>query len=134
VLTGHRSSPVVHLPLILGMLRKLDVAAIIDGMLPLHPAHVLSGGRSVEALILASLDGHHALDKVGSRLEERGMFPLLQTGLERTALDDYRLGQALDALVATNLNWVFGAVTRRALEVYAIPTPRLHQDTTTITL
>jgi hypothetical protein len=31
-------------------------------------------------LVLAILDGHHALDKVGSRLEERGMLPLLQAG------------------------------------------------------
>jgi transposase len=44
------------------------------------------------------------------------------------------LGQILDALFAANLNWVFGAVARHALEVYAIPTPWLHQDTTTITL
>ena len=62
------------------------------------------------------------------------MVPLLQSGLERTALHDYRLGQILDALFAANLNRVFGAVALRALEVYAIPTPWLHQDTTTITL
>ena len=91
-ITVHRISPVAHLPLILGMLRKLDVAAIIDGMLPPNPAHVLSGGRGVEALILAILDGHHALYKVGSRLEERGMVPLLQSGLDRTALHDYLVG------------------------------------------
>jgi len=110
------------------------IAAIIDGLLPPNPAHVLSGGRGVEALILAILDGHHALYKVGARLEERGMLPLLQPGLECTALHDYRLGQILDALFAANLNRVFGAVALRALEVYAIPTPWLHQDTTTITL
>jgi len=60
----------------------------MDGRLPLHPAHVLAGGRGVEALMLAILDGHHALDKGGSRLEERGMCPLRQSGLERTALKD----------------------------------------------
>jgi len=62
-ITVYRISPVAHLPLILGMLRKLEVAAIIDGLLPSNPAHVLSGGRGVEALILAILDGHHALYK-----------------------------------------------------------------------
>jgi transposase len=133
-ITVHRISPVAHLPLILGMLRKLDVAGIIDGLLPPNPAHVLASGRGVEALILAILDGHHALYKVGSRLEERGMVPLLQSGLDRTALHDYRLGQILDALFAANLNRVFGAVALRALEVYAISTPWLHQDTTTLTL
>src|SRR5262249_22426435 len=46
----------------------------------------------------------------------------------------YRLGHILDALFAANLNTVFGAVALKALEVYAIPTPWLHQDTTTIAL
>jgi len=132
--TVHRISPVAHLPLILGVLRKLDVAGIIDAFCPPHPANMLSCGRGVEALVLAILDGHHALYKVGARMEERGMLRLLQPGLERTALHDYRLGQILDALFAANLNRVFGALALRALEVYAIPSPWLHQDTTTITL
>ena len=127
-------SPVAHLPLVLGVVRKLQVAAVIDTFCPPHPANVLSCGRGVEALLLAILDGHHALYKVGARLEERGMLSLLQSGLTSTALNDYRLGQILDALFAANLHRVFGAVALKALEVYAIPTPWLHQDTTTITL
>lgn len=126
--------PVAHLPLILGVLRKLEVATIVDALLPPHPDNVLSCGRGVEALLLAILDGHHALYKVGTRLEERGMIPLLQAGLTSLSLNDYRLGQILDALFATNLNQVFGALALNALKVYAIPTPWLHQDTTTITL
>ncbi len=66
-------SPVAHLPLILGMLRKLEVAALIDEVIPPHPNHVISCGMGVEALVLAILDGDHALYKVGSRLEDRGM-------------------------------------------------------------
>jgi hypothetical protein len=82
--------PVAHLPLVLGVLRRLEVAAAIDRLIPLHPAHVLSGGRGVEALVLAILDGDHALYKVGRRLEERGMVALLQPGLTRASLNDYR--------------------------------------------
>jgi hypothetical protein len=130
----HQISPVAHLPLVLGVVRKLNMAAIIDTFCPPHPANVLSCGRGGEALLLAILDGHHALYKVGARLEERGMLPLLQPGLLSTALNDDRLGQILDALFAANLNRVFGAMALKALEVYAIPTPWLHQDTTTITL
>src|SRR5712692_2375414 len=126
--------PVAHLPLVLGVLRRLEVATVIDRLIPPHPAHGLSCGRGVEALVLAILDGQHALYKVGRRLEERGMVALLQPGLTRAALNDYRLGHILDALFAANLNKVFGAVALTALEVYAIPTPWLHQDTTTITL
>src|ERR671926_1152216 len=127
-------SPVAHLPLVLGVIRKLQVAALIDTFCPPPPANVLSGGRGVEALLLAILDGHHALYKVGARLEERGLLPLLQPGLARASLHDYRLGQILDALFAANLNRVFGAIALNALAVYAIPTPWLHQDTTAIAL
>ena len=126
--------PIAHLPLVLGVLRRLEVATVIDDLIPPHPGHELATGRGVEALVLAILDGHHALYKVGQRLEERGMMALLQPGLTRASLHDYRLGHILDALFAANLNKVFSALALKALEVYAIPTPWLHQDTTTIAL
>jgi uncharacterized protein DUF4277 len=75
-----QSHPIAHLPLVLGVLRRLEVATVIDRLIPPHPAHGLSCGRGVEALVLAMLDGHHALYKVGKRLEERGMVALLQPG------------------------------------------------------
>ena len=106
--------PVAHLPFILGVLRRLEVATLLARLIPPHPAHGLSCGRGGEALVLAILDGHHALYKVGKRLEERGMVPLLQPGLTRTALNDYRLGHILDALLAANLNQVLSAVALKA--------------------
>jgi hypothetical protein len=62
------------------------------------------------------------------------MVALWQPGLRRAALNDYRLGHIRDALCAANLNTVCSAVARKALEVYAIPTPWLPQDTTTLAL
>jgi hypothetical protein len=53
--------PMAHLPLGLGVVRRLAVATVIDRLLPPHPAHVLSTGRGVKALVLAILDGEHAL-------------------------------------------------------------------------
>jgi Domain of unknown function (DUF4277) len=82
--------PVAHWPLVLGVLRRLEVATVIDRRLPPHPAPGLSGGRGAEAMVLAILDGHHALYKVGKRLEERGLFARLQPGLTRAALHDDR--------------------------------------------
>src|SRR5919201_859340 len=133
-MTVQQIHPVAHFPLVLVVLRRLEVATVIDRLIPPHPGHRLSCGRGVEALVLAILDGHHALYKVGQRLEERGMLALLQPGLTRASLHDYRLGHILDALFAANLNKVFSALALQALEVYAIPTPWLHQDTTTIAL
>jgi len=126
--------PVAQLPLVLGVLRRLEVASLLDHLIPPHPAHVLSTGHGGEALGLAILDGDHALYKVGQRLTERGMVALLQPDLTRAALHDYRLGHILDALFAANLNTVLSAVALQALAVYALPTPWLHQDTTTMAL
>jgi len=53
--------PVAPLPLVLGVVRKLNGAALIETFCPPPPAHSLSCGRGVEALLLAILDGHHAL-------------------------------------------------------------------------
>jgi transposase len=130
----HQSSPVAHVPLVLGGIRQRNVAALIDTFCPPHPAHVLSCGRGVEALLLVILDGHHALSKVGARLEERGMVALLQPGLTRVSLHDDRLGQILEALFAANLHRVLGAIALHAREVYAMATLWLQQDTTTMTL
>jgi transposase len=59
---------------------------------------------------------------------------LLQPGLTRAALHEYRFGHILDALFAANLNTLFGVLALQALEVCAIPTPWLPQDTTTMAL
>ena len=115
--------PIAHLPLILGVLRRLEVASVVDSLIPPHPEHGLSTGRGGEALVLAILDGDHALYKVGQRLEERGMIPLLRPGLTRASLHDYRFGRILDALFVANLNKLLSAIALKALEVYALPTP-----------
>ena len=127
-----RVAPVAHLPLVLGVLRKLEIATLIDAMIVPHPDQVVSAGRAVEALVLSILDGHHALYKVGRRLDERGMLPLLQPGLAPQSLHDSRLGQTLDALYDAHLHTVFSAIALRALDIYRIGTPWIHQDTTTI--
>src|SRR5262245_12737614 len=125
--------PVAHLPVVLGVVRKLNIAALIDTFCPPHPAPVLSCGRGVEALLLAILDGPHALSKVGARLEERGLLPLLQDGLDRAWLPAYRRALMLEALFPAQLSRGLGATALNALEVSALATPWLHQDTTTIT-
>jgi hypothetical protein len=60
-MTVQQIHPVAHLPWVLGVLRRLEVATLIDDLIPPHPAHGLSCGRGVEAWVLAILDGHHAL-------------------------------------------------------------------------
>jgi len=109
--------PVAQVPWVLGVLRRLEVATMIDHRIPPHPAHGRSCGRGVAALVLAMLEGHHALSQVGKRLEERGMVALLQPGLTRASLPDDRWGPIRDALFAAHLNQGLSAVALKALEV-----------------
>jgi len=60
-LNGQQMRPVAHPPLILGILRRLAGATRIDRLIPPHPAHVVACGPGGAALVLASLDGQHAL-------------------------------------------------------------------------
>ena len=126
--------PLAPLPLGLGVLRRLELTSLLADLLPPHPAQVLSTGRGTEALVWAILDGDHALYKGGPRLDERGMVARLQPGLTRAALPDDRFGQMRAALCAAHLNKVLSAIALKALAVYAIPTPWLHRDTTTMAL
>ena len=71
-MTVQQMHPVAHMPVVLGILRRLEVATLVDGLIPPHPAHGLSCGRGGAALGLAMLDGQHALSKVGKRREDAG--------------------------------------------------------------
>jgi hypothetical protein len=99
------------------MWRKVEVATVLDPWLSLHPDPIVSCGRGGEALVLAILDGSQVLYKVGQRREERGMVPRLQAGLQHESLKDYRLGQLVDTLCATNLHQGFHVLARTALPV-----------------
>ena len=91
-MAGQQMQLVAHCPLVLGGLRRLEVAPVCDRLLPPHPAHTLSCRCGVEALGLALLDGDQAFYKVGQRLAERGREALLQPGVRRTSLPECHFG------------------------------------------
>jgi hypothetical protein len=133
-LTMPQISPVAHWPWVLGGVRQRNVAALIATFCPPPPAHLRSGGRGVEALLLAMLDGQHALSQGGARLEARGRFPRLQPGRARASRHADRLGQRREALLAAQRKRVCGASARTALEGAALSTPWRPQATTPLTL
>jgi hypothetical protein len=47
----------------LGMLQRLEIATVIDHLLPLYPASVLLWRRVVAVDVLTIVDGHDALYK-----------------------------------------------------------------------
>ena len=68
------SSPVAHVPVVLGGVRTRNGAARRATCGPPHPAHVLACGRGVAARLLALRDGPQALEKVGAFSVKRRKF------------------------------------------------------------
>lgn len=120
--------PIAHLPFGLGGLRRLEVAPMLDGLLP-PPRRM--GSRGGAALGRALLDGLHTLSQVGRRLAEHGRVALGPPGLPRAALPDDRWGPSLEALGAAHLPPGLRAVALKTRAVSALPTPGRPQDPTT---
>ena len=100
VIAVQQIRPIAHLPLILGVLRRLEVATLVDSLIPLHPEHVVAAGRRVEALVLAMLDGDHVLYEVGHRLEERAHCRNFKTRSQT------RLARANDRLWSSSVQYI----------------------------
>src|SRR5919206_203894 len=110
-LTIQQISPVAHLPLVLGVVRKLNVAALIDTFCPPHPAHILSCDRGVEALLLAILDGHDALNQVLLSLGVSSDGLPLRVGIrDGNTSDSIETPVAIEECLALGLDGVRGIV------------------------
>jgi Domain of unknown function (DUF4277) len=134
VLAVQQIAPIAHLPLLLGVVRRLAVATVMDRRIPPPPAPARSTGCGVAALVLALLDGPHARSKVEPRLAARGLRLWLQPGLTRGSLHEARLGHSLAALFAANLQKVVSALALKALAGSASPPPGWPQDPTPLAL
>src|SRR5437016_5971775 len=95
--------PVAHVPLVLGVLRRLEVATVIDHLIPPHPAHGLSCGRGVEAMVLAILDGRPGRYKGGG-------VPLRLGVRDGNRSDSVETPVAIEACLALGLEGVRGIV------------------------
>src|SRR5262249_38375105 len=110
----------------------LEVAPLLEGRIPPHPAHGRSWGRGGAALVRAMLDEPHARSKVGKRLAARGRVTRLQPGLTRAARHEDRVGHLRAALGAAHRPQGVSAVARTAREVSAIAPPWRPQAPTTM--
>src|SRR5919206_86069 len=109
--TIQQISPVAHLPLVLGVIRKLNVATLIETFCPPHPAHVLSCGRGAEALLLAIQDGRDDLKQVLLSLGVSGEGLPLRLGVrDGNTRDSTETPVAIDECLALGLEGVRGIV------------------------
>lgn len=129
---GRLEKQLGSLPVIAEFSRRLDIAGIVDRACPMRELFgSLSHGQVIEALIANRLTSPKAM--VGVADWAHGWAVDEVYGIDPDALNDDRLGRALDAL-AGQVDQVVGSVGAATIDVFGIDVTQLHWDMTSISL
>jgi len=123
------------LPVVAEFSRRLDIAGIVDRLCPVRDVAILSHGL-IEALVANRLTSPAPLLRVEDWAREWAAREWAATevfGIDAGALNDDRIGRALDA-VAPHLDEIVGSVGAGAISGFGIDVSRLHWDMTSISL
>lgn len=117
------------LPLVVPVLRRLELQGIVDRACPMRGRARLTHGEAIAALVANRLTSPRPLYDVQGWAETYAAGAWL--GTPPALLNDDRLGRALDAL-ADHLDEVSGALGMAAIAVYGVEAARLHWDFTSV--
>lgn len=130
--------PVVRREKVLGSLsviarfcERLDVRGIVDRACPVRDVAIATHGQVIEALIANRLTSPRPLVHVHRWAAEWAAEEVF--GVEPLALNDDRIGRALDT-IAPELAGIVGSVGARAIGEFGIDVARLHWDMTSMSL
>lgn len=126
----HRLGP--H-PIIQHFLDELGVARILDKHIHSSRDGVLSHGTAIAVLVHNVLLSRDPLYRLGEWMEGIEPQALGLSALEKGAINDDRMGRALDQLYEFGGRGVFFQLALRAIKLYQIETQRIHFDTTSLT-
>lgn len=119
------------LPVVARFCERLDIGGIIDRACPIRDVAIISHGRVIETLIANRLTSPAPLVHVERWAEAWAVEEVF--GVEASALNDDRVGRALDA-IAPHLDAVIGSVGAQAIAEFGIDVARVHWDMTSISL
>ena len=119
------------LPVIAEFCRRLDIRGVIDRACPVRDVAIASHGQVIEALVANRLTSPQPLLHVEDWAREWAVAEVF--GVEPDALNDDRVGRALDA-VAPALAGIVGSVGVNAIARFGIDASRIHWDMTSISL
>jgi transposase len=119
------------LPVVARFCERLDVRGIIDRACPIRDVAIVSHGRVIETMIANRLTSPQPLLHVEDWAAEWAVEEVF--GVEPAALNDDRIGRALDA-VAPALDGIVGSIGARAITEFGIDVARLHWDMTSVSL
>jgi hypothetical protein len=119
------------LPVIAEFCRRLDIRGIVDRACPVRDVAIATHGQVIEALVANRLTSPQPLLHVEDWARQWAVGEVF--GVEADALNDDRIGRALDA-VAPALAGVVGSVGLNAIARFGIDVSRIHWDMTSISL
>lgn len=119
------------LPVVAEFARRLDLAGIVDRACPVRDLALLTHGQVIEALVANRLTSPAPLVHVEHWAREWAVEEIF--GIDPDALNDDRIGRALDA-IAPQLAGIIGSVGAAAIAAFGIDVARLHWDMTSISL
>ncbi len=119
------------LPVVADFCRRLDLAGIIDRACPVRDVAILTHGQVIEALVANRLTSPAPLVRVADWARSWAVEEVF--GIDPAALNDDRIGRALDA-IAPELDRIVGSVGAQAIAAFGIDVSRLHWDMTSISL
>ncbi len=119
------------LPVVADFARRLDLAGIVDRACPIRDLALLTHGQVIEALVANRLTSPAPLVHVQQWAREWAVGEIC--GIDPDALNDDRIGRALDA-IAPQLEGIIGSVGAAAIAAFGLDVARLHWDMTSISL
>ncbi|MFL6101718.1 MAG: IS1634 family transposase [Actinomycetes bacterium] len=119
------------LPVVASFCRRLDLRGIVDRACPVREVATLTHGQVIEVLVANRLTSPTPLRRVE---DWAATWAVEETfGIAPAALNDDRIGRALDA-IAPNLEQIVGSVGAQAVAAFGLEVVRLHWDMTSISL
>jgi transposase len=119
------------LPVVAEFCRRLDLRGIVDRACPVREVATLTHGQVIEVLVANRLTSPTPLWRVEEWARAWAVTEVF--GIQPTALNDDRIGRALDAIAPT-LDQLVGSVGARAIAAFGVEVARLHWDMTSISL
>src|SRR5215217_5776632 len=119
------------LPVVADFCQRLDLEGIVDRACPVREVATLTHGQVICALVANRLTSPTPLRRVedwAAAWEVPEVF-----GIAPEALNDDRIGRALDAIAPT-LDAIIGSVGAQAIAAFGVEVARLHWDMTSISL
>jgi len=119
------------LPVVASFCQRLDLAGIVDRACPVREVATLTHGQVICALVANRLTSPTPLRRVE---DWAATWAVQETfGIPAEALNDDRIGRALDA-IAPKLHQLVGSVGAQAIAAFGVAVARLHWDMTSISL